>query len=94
MWLAHGDCNTKYFHSRTLTRWTSNQIERLKINRDEWCFADEQLNQHVMGFFTNLFSTNSPFVDPFTCKGHFLELSSVDRNAFEGALTDVEIRNA
>lgn len=41
-WLKHGDRNTSYFHSRTLTRRKRNKIASLVVD-SEWCFEEERL---------------------------------------------------
>lgn len=91
---AQGDRNTKYFHSRTLARKRSNQIEGLKINSNEWCFEDEPLKRHVVDFFLKLFSLDSPIIGQLPCRGCFLRLSLVDIRALKWDVSDIEIRNA
>lgn len=44
-------------------------------------------------FFTNLFSTNSPIIDPFPSRDRFPKLSSIDKSALERAMTNIEIHN-
>lgn len=54
-WLRYRDCNTSYFHNRTLVRHKRNKIEGLIIGND-WNFEEEELRNHVKGIFIKIFT--------------------------------------
>lgn len=55
-WLTSSDLNTKYFHLSTRIRRRQNRMDMLKTDMDEWLFDSTQIGDHVIHFFTNLFT--------------------------------------
>ncbi|KAJ8751119.1 hypothetical protein K2173_016300 [Erythroxylum novogranatense] len=53
-WLADGDRNTKYYHSRTMARRRRNKINGVKLQDNSWCYDDAMLKQEAIDFFNNL----------------------------------------
>jgi hypothetical protein len=55
-WLMHGDRNTSYFHNAATARKKRNLIRRLLDDTGVWK-EGTQLNNHVVDYFTNLFTS-------------------------------------
>ncbi|KAA3477635.1 reverse transcriptase [Gossypium australe] len=70
MWLMNGDKNTSYFHSCTLARLKKNRIKGLIIGND-WCFEDEELKNHVVDFFKDLYTLDYSVSGVFLYHGKF-----------------------
>ncbi|KAH1105925.1 hypothetical protein J1N35_009693 [Gossypium stocksii] len=54
-WLVLRDCNTKFFHSRTLRRCKQNKITTLKNGFGELIMDDYQLKLEAVKFYSNLY---------------------------------------
>ncbi|KAL8143992.1 hypothetical protein V2J09_017024 [Rumex salicifolius] len=54
-WLKDGDRNTKFFHTSTLIRRKANRVVALKREDSSWIFQKEELEDHVVGFFADLY---------------------------------------
>ncbi|CAN1785963.1 LINE-1 retrotransposable element ORF2 protein, partial [Linum perenne] len=50
-WLKEGDKNTKFFHASTIQRRQRNKILRLKNGDGEWIEGEEDITNHVRGFY-------------------------------------------
>lgn len=89
------DRNTKFFHSRTLSRRKQNRIEALKIECMEWCFDDLLLQQHTIDFYRKLYSMeNVSECGPFPCRGRFSVLSFDEVAYLESDELAMEIKEA
>ncbi|PNX75251.1 ribonuclease H, partial [Trifolium pratense] len=55
-WLIDGDRNTRYYHTKTISRRRRNNILMLKNDHGEWIEDVEQLQRMAKEFFQNLFS--------------------------------------
>lgn len=55
-WLADGDRNTSYYHSKTTVRRRRNRVHTLKNEDGEWIEGDKEVGQLVNSMFTKLFS--------------------------------------
>uniref|UniRef100_A0A2N9EXV2 Uncharacterized protein n=1 Tax=Fagus sylvatica TaxID=28930 RepID=A0A2N9EXV2_FAGSY len=56
-WLAAGDSNTKFFHNQAQQRKRVNNISGLLNNDGIWCTAEDQVEDIVVSYFDDLFST-------------------------------------
>ncbi|KAJ8750222.1 hypothetical protein K2173_014137 [Erythroxylum novogranatense] len=73
-WLADGDRNTKYYHSRTMARRRRNKISALRLQDNSWCYDDAMLKQEAIDFFSNLYTVEGQPPGPFSNTG-FSEVS-------------------
>ncbi|KAK7245083.1 hypothetical protein RIF29_39916 [Crotalaria pallida] len=55
-WIQGGDRNTKYYHSRTISRRRKNRILSLQDDSGEWSFDDIANKNRVKTFFINLYT--------------------------------------
>ncbi|KAK5772336.1 hypothetical protein PVK06_048621 [Gossypium arboreum] len=94
VWLTNGDRNTKYFHNRARTRRKSNEIEGLIIGNGVWCFDDDKLRQHAVGYFQELYTARLRVAGTFSCHGMFLLLSLNDRDLLSMEATSEKIYKA
>jgi len=58
--LLHGDSNTKWFHARAQQRRKNNTIVRLQKEDGSWAESDVELQQVVVHYFSQLFSSDRP----------------------------------
>ncbi|GAU48589.1 hypothetical protein TSUD_405790 [Trifolium subterraneum] len=63
-WIADGDRNTKYYHSKTIIRRRRNKIVSLR-NEAGHCIEDqENLSNMVRNFYLSLYHEDKPICDP------------------------------
>ncbi|XP_073317293.1 uncharacterized protein [Primulina huaijiensis] len=58
-WLAHGDRNSKYFHSCASIRRDRNFIHGLVSSHGDWCTTKSQMIEIIQSYFTKLFESNN-----------------------------------
>jgi hypothetical protein len=63
-WLQNGDKNTAFFHSSASARKKKNHIKQLKDPTGAFVEGMDLLNPIIENYFTNLFATDSPAMDP------------------------------
>lgn len=63
LWLQAGDKNTKFFHAKTRQRRMYNRITSLTDDDVQLLFRQEDINNHVIAYFTNVFTTSSLAVE-------------------------------
>jgi hypothetical protein len=63
-WLQNGDKNTAFFHSFASARKKKNHIKQLKDPTGAFVEGTDLLNPIIENYFTNLFATDSPAMDP------------------------------
>ncbi|KAH1045715.1 hypothetical protein J1N35_036499 [Gossypium stocksii] len=54
-WLVLGDCNTRFFHRKTLQKRKHNHIVALKNQAGEWVMDEDELKQKTVNFYRNLY---------------------------------------
>lgn len=59
LWLQADDQNNKYFHATASARRRSNHIHKLKNERCEWVTWDDGLQEFIVGYFRELFSSDN-----------------------------------
>jgi hypothetical protein len=57
------DLNTKYFHTSTLIRRRSNDINFLKLDYGTWISSRAEIGGQFSDYFSKLFSTSNPSVE-------------------------------
>lgn len=57
-WLTGGDANTRFFHISTINRRRRNRISSLKDEAGNDITNPRDIKQHIISFFTNLFTTS------------------------------------
>lgn len=55
-WLLHGDKNTKFFHNAATARKKRNCIKKLLDDTGVWREGNDQLKDHIIQYFSNLFT--------------------------------------
>ncbi|KAL0409763.1 UNVERIFIED_CONTAM: putative mitochondrial protein [Sesamum radiatum] len=59
-WLANGDGNTKYFHSRASSRKMYNNISRLKDGDGRWQDTEEGIQEILLQHYRSIFASIRP----------------------------------
>ena len=59
-WLQYGDQNTKYFHCQAMERNKRNFISGLENEFGEWVEEEEQVGEHLIRYYSNLFASSNP----------------------------------
>ncbi|KAL0451591.1 UNVERIFIED_CONTAM: putative mitochondrial protein, partial [Sesamum latifolium] len=59
-WLANGDGNTKYFHSRASARKWYNNISRLKDGDGRWQDTEEDIQEILLQHYRSIFASVRP----------------------------------
>ena len=60
VWLEVGDKNTKFFHNFANQRQKTNGIQGLRDEANEWCTAENQVEDIAVNYFRNMFATSYP----------------------------------
>jgi hypothetical protein len=60
IWLEAGDKNTKFFHKFANQRQRTNGIQGLRDEANEWCTAENQVEDIAVNYFRNMFATSYP----------------------------------
>uniref|UniRef100_A0A803MV36 RNase H type-1 domain-containing protein n=1 Tax=Chenopodium quinoa TaxID=63459 RepID=A0A803MV36_CHEQI len=85
-WLDSGDRNTKFFHLSSTIRKNRNIISALKSEVGNWITEPEQLKNHIISYFTNLFSSENIELPESPVSSQALDCSSMP--------TMLELKNA
>ncbi|RYR51488.1 hypothetical protein Ahy_A06g026507 isoform A [Arachis hypogaea] len=56
-WLRLGDKNTSFFHATTIQRRDRNSIQKLKDASGQWLNSKEEIMEHIVNHFMNLFTS-------------------------------------
>lgn len=84
-WLRLGDCNTRYFHQKTLVRRHQNRVEALLNGNGEWVYEEDTiqatLDQYYKALFTSSVTAQCPILHttasyPAISEGDILELGA------------------
>ncbi|KAL0448870.1 UNVERIFIED_CONTAM: putative mitochondrial protein [Sesamum latifolium] len=59
-WLKEGDRNTGFFHEKASHRHRLNRIERLKNSDDLWCHEKVEIQNIIVSYFNELFTSANP----------------------------------
>lgn len=94
-WFAHGDRNTKFFHTSTVIRRRRNRIEMLKNDDGQWISNGPELEKLAVGYFKRLYSLDDveQVVDSLPQRG-FVELSHEDKAELSKPFAAREVENA
>lgn len=55
-WLKNGDRNTTFFHLSTIARRWKNKITAIKNEIGDWLYEKELVKNHIVNYFTDLFT--------------------------------------
>ncbi|KAK7244397.1 hypothetical protein RIF29_39218 [Crotalaria pallida] len=66
-WIIGGDRNTRYYHSRTVTRRRKNKLHALMDSTGNWCYEPDRIKQMIQDFFINLYNEIMPNRFPIQC---------------------------
>lgn len=93
LWLQSGDKNTKYFHASYNIRRRTNQIQKLQNKNGEWLSWESGLEDHVTGYYTELFSTAySSTAEVINCVSQ--KISYAQNLELQTEITEEEVRPA
>lgn len=59
-WFQAGDRNTSFFHAKASARHKKNYIERLMDANDVWKDDDSNMEEIVVDYYNNLFTSSQP----------------------------------
>ena len=59
-WFQGGDRNTSFFHAKALARHKKNFMEGLMVANDMWQKDDAKVEEIVVEYYKELFSTSNP----------------------------------
>jgi hypothetical protein len=93
-WITLGDNNTRYFHQSTLVRRRRNKIMALQDAEDQWIYDEDDLKQHVLDFYHQLYSTSGQVYPNFISITTFPNISDVDMTYLGSTVTSHEVRRA
>ena len=63
-WLKYGDRNTGFFQAFASARRKKNFVKRLKDDEGNWLEGMPELNNHILNYFSHLFSSEVQHTDP------------------------------
>lgn len=58
-WFQYGDRNTRFFHAKTLARYSKNLIDGLMDSNDVWHEKEDEVKGIVLDYYTKLFSSSN-----------------------------------
>jgi hypothetical protein len=94
IWLTCKDLNTKYFHTFTLIRRRSNDINFLKLDYGAWISFKADIGRQFLDYFSKLFSNSNPTVE-VDMLNLFSEVVTVEDNSlFYFIPTELEVIQA
>ncbi|CAA7042577.1 unnamed protein product [Microthlaspi erraticum] len=91
-YIAHGDRNTRYFHTSTVIRRRRNRIETLKNDTGQWVVNQDELEALAVGYFQRLYSLDD--VDATVERlphGGFTELSREEKLRLDRPFVATEV---
>ncbi|KAF7826831.1 ribonuclease H [Senna tora] len=80
-WIRDGDRNTKYYHTKAITRRRENKITMLKNRNGDWTETKEEVKSIIVDFYKELFKEDQPIrdVEAFTPCWPHADQSTWDR---------------
>ena len=58
-WFQYGDRNTRFFHAKTLARYSKNLIDGLMDSNDVWHEKEDEVKGIVLDDYMKLFSSSN-----------------------------------
>lgn len=92
-WLQLGDCNTKFYHSRTIRRRKFNRITTLRLDNGDWCFDQDILQSKAVEFFEWLYGEAFPILSS-SSNFDFPRLTFTEIKFLNEAVSNEEIKKA
>lgn len=93
-WVTLGDSNTRFFHQSTITRRRKNRIMALLDRDDQWIYDDSALQNHVIQFFSDLYTSNPQDEVNYSNITSFPPIKEEDKAFIEKAVTKDEVKKA
>lgn len=93
-WLTDGNCNTKYYHMKTIYRRRRNKIVTLKNDQGLWVEDESDLKGLVNDYYQNLFELRSPWCTWIETGITFPMLEAKDLQVMSRSLEDTEVKEA
>lgn len=84
-WLAEGDRNTRFFHSKASARAKINEICSLRDDFGNWVSDSEELGQIVKDYFGSIFKSTNPAVEDIEDVIETIEIES--RQVYQSGAT-------
>lgn len=91
-WLSNGDRNTTFFRSRMIKRRRQNKISSLRIDGPDWCFENDKLRAHAVGYFSPLYTVEDCSFRAFPVHGRFPKLGDSILSELMADITFEEVR--
>ena len=93
LWLLHGDRNTDFFHPKTIAQRRKNRIEVIRDCSGNWLYEEEEIKRHAMGYFSDLFKSESATYQNYLVPNLFPALESYDVDSAAAPLLREEIKS-
>ncbi|XP_030502458.2 uncharacterized protein LOC115717615 [Cannabis sativa] len=62
LWVKHGDCNSKFFHTATMVRRRRNRINAINVDGVNWIFNRGDIGDYFIRNFKELFESQQPVI--------------------------------
>lgn len=93
-WLTQGDNNTTFFHQYSLIRRRKNRITALINYKGDWIFDEQKLQDIVIEFYHNLYSSAGLMAPNFQTRVSFPSIKDGDLAMIRGPITLAETKSA
>lgn len=94
LWLKEGDKNTKFFHGKAKQRGKTNKIKKLKNEEGIWKHGEENVENVLIQFFDELFSSSNPMGVEDVCQVVQGRLNEEQKQWCNGKFTHEEVKEA
>lgn len=93
-WVSLGDLNTRFFHQSSLKRRRKNRIMALQNEEGQWIYENDLLQQHIIDFYSNLYSSSNNAFYAFNIVSSFPCIRTENRLILEASVTLEEVKRA
>ncbi|PNX89210.1 hypothetical protein L195_g045327, partial [Trifolium pratense] len=93
-WIADGDRNTRYYHSKTIVRRRKNKIISLRNDDGEWVDEQERLRNMVRLFYIKLYKEDQPIRDPIIAWATYPMNLETNHQRLSSPVSFIECKNA
>ena len=94
LWMRWGDHNMKFFHAMTTQRQRHNKIEGLWGADGAWHEEKEEVEQIILEYFSEIFSTSHPNIGEASLDAVKLRISTEMNNTLLAECKEAEIKSA
>lgn len=93
-WLRLGDRNTRYFHQKALVRRRGNKIEALLNDREEWVYAEKDIQQALVSYFQSFFRSSNSNIHALDTTCTYPQIEHADLQILADPINAEEVRCA